>query len=95
MSKTEKLFRQMVDENHDLFDKFIELSEFGETRQKTEEFHSLGEKILEIISIYEEKLCGDSDRAGKSRFTSSLSEGFWQLIREKFPEVDDVGVLVV
>lgn len=92
MSKTEKIFHQMISENFDLFAKFKEVSEFFKNNQRIEEFHAIGDEIIKIISIYQIKLCADSDRAGKSKFTVSLSDGFWELIRENYPMIDDVGV---
>lgn len=92
MTKFEKMFTEMLEENKDLFSEFETVSKEFARKQSVEKFHNVGEKVIDTIKVYEDKLCGDSDRAGKGKFTSALSEKFWILIREKFEFIDDIGV---
>ncbi len=56
------------------------------------EFNRKGGEILRIISRFENQLCGKSENCGFGKFSSSLSEKFWQTIKEEFPKIDEIGL---
>jgi sugar-specific transcriptional regulator TrmB len=94
MAKFQKMFKEMLEENPELFQSFGELHDkYEKDQQKYKaEFDKLGDKVLEVIRHYEDKLCMTSERSRMSKFTTNLSELFWGLVREKYSLIDDVGV---
>ena len=84
----------MIDENKDIFSRFFVIHDryAGDPRNAQDEFNSLGHDIVEIIREYERKLCSNSERGQYGKFSSNLSEKFWDEIRKDFPKIDFVGV---
>lgn len=94
MTKYQKYFQEMLEENTELFaafkhihDKYVENPEVFQ-----EEFSAKGEEILEIIRSYEKSLCLKSTTSMYSKFAINLSEKFWDAVRGYFPKIDFVGV---
>ncbi len=62
----------------------------GKTHQ--EEFNRVGEKITDIIRDYESRLCKHSENTQYGKFSSKLSDKYWEEIRKLFPMIDYIGV---
>ncbi len=93
-AKYRQLFLDMMQEHRDLMldfkdvhDKFIE----NEDAFKAE-FNEKGAKVVEIIRDYERKLTSQQDKGQYSKFSSGLSDKFWDQIRSFLPRIDFVGV---
>ena len=95
-TKYKKYFQLMVDQNKEIFDKFLEVHAKydleGEKWQKS--FNEIGGKVNDIINEYEGKLCRTSENSGYSAFTPKLAEKFREEVRTHFPKIDFVGVEV-
>jgi len=94
--KYKEYYRRMVDANMKLFDDFNLLHnryrlDMGGVQS---EFNKMGEKVMEVIREWEQKLCSQSEKGGYSKFTGNLSEKFMDEVRLHFPLIDRVGIIV-
>lgn len=94
MTKYKKAVSEMLEYNHDLFVEFKKIHDkFAEDPDTMkEEFNREGEKALRIIRRYENQLCGKSESGMFSKYSTNLSEKFWDEIRIHFPKIDHVGM---
>jgi len=95
MVKYKKHFQTMISENEYLFGEFKTLhDQYAENpKQWKEEFDMKGQKILRIIRNYEDSLCSKSENSGFGKFSTNLSEKFWEEVRAYLPKIDDVSLL--
>ncbi len=86
----------MLKKNRELFIKFKITHDMYSADKKTwtKQFNEEGEKVLEIIREYENRLCGHSEQGQYSKFSANLAEKFWQEVRKNYPRIDFVGVKV-
>lgn len=96
MTKYKQLFDDMLSKNRELFIRFKITHDMYANDRKTwtDQFNSEGEKVLEIIRDYENRLCGHSEQGQYSKFSANLAEKFWQEIRKNYPKIDFVGVKI-
>jgi hypothetical protein len=94
MTKHEEYYQHMVDENLDLFgdfqdihDKYAKNPQIWQTK-----FNLVGEKVVEVIRDWERRLCRESERGQFGKFSASLADKFWTLVRKDYPKIDFVGV---
>lgn len=84
----------MISENLELFDEFEwvhkHYSENPDKWQRT--FNLVGEKVLEVIRIYEDLLCRKSEGGGYGRFSGNLAEKFQEEIRAHFSKINYIGI---
>lgn len=94
MTKTQQVFQDMMDYNQELFDNFRKIhSEYEKNGQKNQYiFNEEGEKVLQVIRKYENILCSHSESGKYSKFSTKLSDTFWQMIRKQFPKIDCIGL---
>jgi hypothetical protein len=94
MRQYQVTYETMIDENKDLFDQFYRIHEeyilHPDTSQQ--KFNDLGRLVQNVIHDYERKLCGKTEGGQFSKFSSKLSEKFWEIIRKDFPKIDYIGV---
>lgn len=57
-------------------------------------FNQLGRDFLHLARNWEKRLCGSMERTNNSVYSAKVSENFWDLIRQDFPLIDQVGVIV-
>lgn len=84
----------MIDQNLKLFSSFQTLHD-DYVKNPTlwqEKFNLEGVKILEIIREWERKLCQHSERGQFGKYSSSLAEKFWNIVRIDYPKIDFIGV---
>lgn len=95
MAKYTEVIKDMLEYNKDLFESFRVLEEKYNDDPATYqvEFNSEGEKVLRVVRRYENILCGKSESGRYGKFSSNLSEKYWQEIRRLFPHIDSVGVM--
>ena len=86
----------MVEENKTAFDKFTQAHfEYSTNEDKYQEaFNAEGEKILDVIHEWEDRLCKNSESAGFSSYTGNLAEKFQEEVRSHFPLIDHIGIIV-
>ena len=96
MTKYREYYQKMVEENKEAFDKFIQKHfEYSTDEDRyQEEFNKEGAKILEIIHVWEDRLCKNSERAGFGSYTSNLAEKWQTEVRSHFPLIDRIGIIV-
>lgn len=87
-------FQDMLENHKELFDCFKEIHNKYETfpEKYQKEFNEKGEEILPIIRRYENMLCGRSEGTGYGKFSSKLSDKFWDTVRKMFPKIDYIGM---
>lgn len=94
MTKSMQYFQDMLTTHQELFDQFRKIHDKYAKDKKAyqEEFNQKGQEVLEIIRRYENMLCSQSEGGKYGKFSSKLSEKFWEPIRLVFPQIDFVGV---
>lgn len=55
-----------------------------------EAFNEMGQKVLRIIRRYEDELCSKSENSGFGKFSTNLSDKFWEQVRGYFPHIDRI-----
>ena len=94
MTKYQKYFLAMIEENKVFFDSFKKLHD--NYKQNPEEYQAEynleGEKALDIIRRYEQSVAAKSTTSQNSKFSNNLSEKFWDAVRGQFPMIDFIGV---
>lgn len=58
------------------------------------QFHREGRDVLDIMRSYERKLCAGMERGKNSAYSDQLAGKFWDRIRQDYPLIDEVGVVV-
>jgi TRAP-type C4-dicarboxylate transport system substrate-binding protein len=93
-AKYRQLFLDMMQEHRDLMLDFKDVHDkFAENEDAFKaEFNEKGAKVVEIIRDYERKLTSQQDKGQYSKFSSGLSDKFWDQIRSFLPRIDFVGV---
>lgn len=94
MRQYQLIYETMIDSNKVLFENFFRLHElYVKNPHLTQhEFNEVGRDVLDVIHDYERKLCGKTEGGQYSKFSTNLSEKFWELIRKDFPKIDYIGV---
>ncbi|MDQ3008997.1 MAG: hypothetical protein M3Q81_05420 [bacterium] len=94
MTKYKKYVQEMIEANHDQFGEFKTVHDNYQQDRKawSQQFHSLGKSVVEIIRDYERRLCSGMERGKNSVFSAKLAEKFWQEVRLYLPLIDRVGV---
>jgi len=93
-AKYKIVFEMMIKKYKNEFMEFKKIHDLylKEPKKTKAEFNAQGQDILEIIHRYENTLCGHSENSGYGKFTSGLTDKFWQEIRSLFPKIDEVGL---
>ncbi len=92
-----QLFEEMVSKHEKEFDTFQELHDKYEKDPKKwqAEFNKEGEKIMEIVRTYEDRLCGKMENTQNSTYSANLSEKFRSEIKRYLPKLDMIGVTLL
>lgn len=94
MRQYQVTYETMIDENKKLFDEFFRIHEEYIRNPKVSQaaFNEIGRQIQDVIHDYERRLCGKTEGGQYSKFSTNLSEKFWEIIRKDFPKIDYIGV---
>jgi len=94
-TKFQDYFERMIETQKEMFDSFAVIhQQYSQDPDKYQDLYNKeGIKILKIIHEWETKLCSQSEKAGYGYATEKLSEKFMQLIRQKFPLIDYIGII--
>lgn len=88
----------MIDNNKEVFDKFRIIHDkyclFTDKDFLQDEYNQVGEKIMDIITEWEQRLCLQSEKAGYGSYSANLSEKFHEEIKKLFPMIDYIGLIV-
>lgn len=96
MTKYKEYFGKMVETNKALFDKFAKIhTDYGLDNDKNqEEFNKVGAGVLKTVHEWENRLCSHSEKAGYANYTGNLAEKFQQEVKNHFPLIDHIGIIV-
>lgn len=94
MPKYKLYFNLMMDENRKLFDEFgeIHLKYMRDTKKYQDEFNAKGEEVLDVIRVYENRLCSTTEGGGYGKYSGKLAEKFHEIIKINFPRIDSIGL---
>lgn len=94
MTKYQKIYQEMISKYKQEFESFKTLHDnfVSNPNAYREQFNLEGEKILEIIREHESLLTKHSDNSGYGKFSSNLSEKFWNEVKKVYPKIDFIGV---
>jgi len=95
MTKYQKYCQQMLSLNEEAFAKFKVVHDkyAADAGAHQKEFNEIGRDIQDIIRDWEDRLCSHSENSGYGKFSSTLSDKFWEEIRKVFPKIDHIGLL--
>ncbi|HCQ31423.1 TPA: hypothetical protein DIU27_03525 [Candidatus Collierbacteria bacterium] len=95
-AKFKETFEEMVSKYEKEFDAFQELHDKYESDPKRwqAEFNLEGGKIMEIVRVYENKLCGHMENTQNATYSAGLAEKFRNEIKRYLPKLDMIGVTV-
>jgi hypothetical protein len=95
MVKYKEVISDMLEYNKEEFLTFKKLHDLyvDDPKQYQAAFNEEGEKILRIIRRYENILCGKSESGKYGKFSTTLSDKFWNEVRIHFPKIDAIGTL--
>lgn len=92
MTKYQKYFQQMLNENKELFARFTEIHEaFKHDDTLQPKFNEIGLPALAVIQEWEKRLCSYSEKGANAKYSANLAEKFWSVVRAKFSHIDLVG----
>ena len=96
MVKYKDYIQKMLGENKKQFEDFKKLHDNYTLNQSNlqSEFNKEGEKILEIVREYENRLCSNTERGLYNKYSAGLAQKFQDEVRKEFPMIDHVGLKV-
>lgn len=96
MTKYREYFEKMLEDNKEAFEEFRKIHDAYSLDPDgvQEQLNAVGSRILEIIREYENRLCANTERGVYSKFSEALAEKFQNLIRQRFPMIDYIGLKV-
>ena len=95
-AKFKEIFQEMVTKYEKEFDGFQELHDRYEKdpRRWQGEFNAEGAKIMEIVRVYEDRLCGHMENTQNATYSANLAEKFRNEIKRYLPKLDMIGVTI-
>ena len=95
-AKYQQYYEKMIEQNLDLFAQFREIhDQYRQNRQQHQvEFNQVGQKIVDIVHDFERKLCSAMGRTQYAKYSETVSEKFWEVVRKEFDQIDMVGVKI-
>jgi sugar-specific transcriptional regulator TrmB len=96
MTKYKEYMQKMLHENREIFDEFKKIHDNYALNSNglQEEFNKQGEKILEVVREYENRLCSNTERGMYNKFSTGLAQKFQDEVRKEFPMIDHVGLKI-
>ncbi|MBP7740857.1 hypothetical protein KA089_01590 [Candidatus Woesebacteria bacterium] len=96
VTKYKKYYTLMTEQNKQLFDDFEVLNNEFAMNQKSRltatKFHKIGLEVVDIVRFWERKLCSGMERGNNSVYSDKLADKFWTEVRNRFTQIDMVGV---
>jgi len=93
-AKYQQYLQDMLEAHKEVFEVFKQIHDkYAISPEKFQkELNEKGQEVLEIIRRYENMLCSQSEGGKYGKFSSKLSEKFWEAIRKIFPKIDYIGL---
>lgn len=93
-AKFKQYFQMMMEENKEVFEKFKNLHDHYtlEPQKYQEEFNCEGQKILDIVQDWENRLCATSENSGYGRYSTNLSDKFREEVKKYLPKINSIGL---
>ena len=93
-AKYKQYFTQMQEQNEELFADFLKIHKLFESEggQYEEEFHKIGQKVVDVMRDWDRRLCSAMGRGAFSKYSEQLSEKFWGEAKKIFSLIYSVGV---
>lgn len=97
MTKYKEYFLKMLNENKEVFDEFKKLHDlYAQDEDKYQEMYNTdGNKVMDIVREYENRLCRQTEKGMYNVFSPKLSEKFHEEIQKQFPLFDHIGLKVI
>lgn len=94
MQKYQTMFALMLSENKELFDNFQQVHDAFVLAPEPNKvrFNQIGSEVLDVIRNYERVLCGKTESGQYGKFSSNLSQRFWDEVRRVYRKIDFVGI---
>jgi hypothetical protein len=91
-----EVFNEMVEKYEKEFDTFQVLHDkYEKDPQKwQDEFNREGIKMMEIVRLYENRLCGHMENTNNATYSAGLAEKFRNEIKRYLPKLDMIGVVI-
>lgn len=95
-SKSQKMYEMLKEKQPQIYEEFKAIHQaFSENPEvNRDEFNRVGRDFVGIVRAYERRLCGGMERTNRSVYSTNVSETYWRLVRDEFPLIDQVGVVV-
>lgn len=96
MARFHQAYNQMCQDHKALLHKFelIHNQYSLEPQKYQDQFNQTGQRVVDIITEYENKLCAHTEKGQYAKYSHTLADKFHDLVRERFPKIDDVGIEV-
>ena len=84
----------MITEHEEDFKEFKKIHDlFAKDRMKyQDEYNTQGSDIVDLINLYEKRLCSKMEGSKNSVYSANLAEKFREEIKKDYPLIDLVGV---
>ena len=66
--------------------------EVVETKKYQDEFNAKGQEVLDVIRIYENRLCSTTEGGGYGKYSGKLADKFHEIIKINFPRIASIGL---
>lgn len=95
MTKNDRYYQLMSEKHADLFSAFDPIhQQFVKDRSNETQFHTEGQKVVEVIRSWERRLCAGMERGQHAQYSQKLAEKFWDKVKLRYPLIDQVGVRI-
>ncbi len=87
----------MCEKNASIFAEFDQVhTQFAHQSSPTAatKFHSLGRDVRDIIYSWERRLCAGMERGVNGQYSRGVSQKFWDLVKKRWPLIDQVGLKI-
>ncbi|MDO8451319.1 MAG: hypothetical protein Q7S76_00435 [bacterium] len=94
MTKYRQAVQEMLEENKELFEEFKPIHDAYALNPEINQakYNDSGKEILDVLREYDRRLCAKMGGGQYSKFSTNLSEKFWEEVRKIFPLIDRVGI---
>jgi hypothetical protein len=94
MVKYKEYFKMMFDQNKELFQKFMLLSQdyMKDKSRFKAQFDLEGREVLDVVESWERRLCKHMEKGSNSVYSSTLSEKFRGEVKKIIPCFDEIGL---
>ncbi len=97
MTKHDRYYQLMSDQNVDLLARFDQIHHQFQTQANPEvaaQFHAVGRDVRDLIYSWERRLCAGMERGVHGQYSQGVSQKFWDLVRRRYPLIDQVGLII-